>query len=307
MGDQAEQLRIDVNMKNPEQQSSRKPSAAGKCRVMTVSSGKGGVGKTSLVLNLGLALIKLGHRVVVIDADLGLANIDVMLNAIPRFNLSDVLNGTKSIKEIIMRGPMDIKVVPGGSGLFDLANLDRVKRQVLIDQLGDLEDEGDFIIIDTAAGISRNVISFIGAADDFILVTTPEPTALTDAYGMLKVVSEQNLKKFCHVVVNSTRNLQQGYKTYSGLNRVVHSYLPSMELNYLGEVRYDPAVSSAVHSFSPFLISKPRSAASAAVNRIAWRLTANGKCEEPVTKGIAGFIRRLKELAMADPEEEMQK
>ncbi len=303
MADQAEQLRIEVNTKKPEGESRGRSSAAGKCRVIAVSSGKGGVGKTSLVLNLGLALIKLGHRVVVIDADLGLANIDVMLNSMPRFNLADVLNGTKGIRDIIMHGPMDIKVVPGGSGLYDLANLDRVKRQVLIEQLKDLEDEGDYIIIDTAAGISRNVISFIGAADDFILVTTPEPTALTDAYGMLKVLSEQNLKKFCHVIVNSTRNLQQGYKTYSGLNRVVQSYLPSMELNYLGEVRYDLAVSSAVHSFSPFIISKPRSAASAAVNRIAWRLTSNGKQEKPGLTGIAGFIRRLKELAMVDPEE----
>lgn len=302
MGDQAEQLRIDVKMKNLEQGFHSKPSASGKCRVITVSSGKGGVGKTSLVLNLGLALIKLGHRVVVIDADLGLANIDVMLNAIPRFNLGDVLSGTKSINDIIMRGPMDIKVVPGGSGLFDLANLDRVKRQVLIEQLRDLEAEGDIIIIDTAAGISRNVVSFIGAADDFILVTTPEPTALTDAYGMLKVVSEQKLKSCSNLVVNSTRNLQQGYKTYSGLKKVVQSYLPAMELNYLGEVRYDQAVSSAVHSFSPFIISKPRSAAAAAVNRIAWRLTANGKGEEPGSKGIAGFIRRLQELSMIDRE-----
>lgn len=297
MADQAEQLRVDAREKTPVLKADRDPSSASTCRVITVSSGKGGVGKTSLVLNLGLALVRMGHRVVVIDADLGLANIDVMLNSVPRFNLSDVLSGEKSIRDIIMRGPLDLKIIPGGSGLFDLANLDRGKRQVLIDQFSDLEEEGDFILIDTSAGISRNVVGFIGAADDFILVTTPEPTALTDAYGMLKVVSEKKLKRLSHVVVNSTKNLHQGYKTFTGLNRVVASYLPAMELNYLGEVRYDSAVSNAVHSFSPFLISKPRSAASTAVNRIAWRLASNGRWQGPEKKGLAAFIDRLKELA----------
>jgi flagellar biosynthesis protein FlhG len=297
MSDQAEQLRADVMNSCLNRAGHHNRSIPERCRVLAVSSGKGGVGKTSLVLNLGLVLIRMGYRVVVIDADLGLANIDVMINAVPRYNLTDVVSGEKRVREIMIRGPLDLKIVPGGSGLFDLANIDRVKRGIILDQLTDLESEADFILIDTAAGISRNVTSFIGASDDFILITTPEPTALTDAYGMLKVIGEEQLKRTSHVVINSTRNLQQGKHTYNGLNRVVQKYLPSMELNYLGEVRHDSAVSAAIHDFIPFVLSRPRSAASIAVNRIAWRIAANGEAEKNTKKGIAGFISRLRELS----------
>ena len=295
--DQAEKLRADAIARNIERSSDSPGDAPGKSRVIAVSSGKGGVGKTSMVLNLGLSLIGMGYRVVIIDADLGLANIDVMLNTMPRYSLSHVISGEKSLRDIMIKGPLDLKVVPGSSGIYDLANLDQGKRQLLLDQLKTIEEDGDFILIDTAAGISRNVLGFIGAADDFILVTTPEPTALTDAYGMLKVLNEKKLKNKSQVVVNSTRTVQQGYKTFCGLKKAVDQYLPSMALTYLGEVRYDHAVSSAVHNFSPFVLSKPRSTASAAVKRIAWRLASNKEAGEQPEKGLAAFIERLKELA----------
>jgi flagellar biosynthesis protein FlhG len=294
--DQAEQLRIDAMTADAAGSSPARKPLSGKCRVIAVSSGKGGVGKTSLTLNLGLALIRLGYKVVIIDADLGLANIDVMINATPRYNLADVISGEKKVSDILLRGPLDLKIVPGGSGVFELANLDRGKRQGLIDQLADLESEGDFILIDTAAGLSRNVISFVGAADDLILVTTPEPTALTDAYGMLKVLVEKKLKHKSHVVVNSTRGMQQGCKTFDGLNRVVCKYMPGMKLNFLGDVRYDPVVSSAVHTFSPFVISRPRSPASVSVSRIAWRLASRDNKAEVEKQGVAGFFERLKKI-----------
>ncbi len=294
MADQAEKLRTSFQARAPETDFPGFRASGSLSRIFTVASGKGGVGKTSLVVNLGLALTRIGYKVVIIDADLGLANIDVMVNTVPRFNLSDVVNGTKNLREIIVKGPLDMKIVPGGSGFYDLANLDRVKRATLLEQFSDLENEGDYILIDTSAGISRHVISFIGAADDFLLVTTPEPTALTDAYGMLKVVAEKGFKEKSHVVVNLTRGINQGHKIYSGLNRVVDKYLPSMELNYLGEVRYDPVVSTAVHNFCPFVISRPQSAASTAISRIAWRVAANGEAEMPSRRGIAGFIDRLR-------------
>ncbi len=297
ISDQAEKLRaasLDRTFKNSP---GRHSLAPGRCRVIAVASGKGGVGKTSLVLNLGLSLIKMGSRVVIIDADLGMANIDVMLNTVPKYSLADVASGNKKLVDIMIDGPLGLKIVPGSSGLFDLANIDQVKRQLLLEQLKTLEEEGDYLLIDTAAGISRNVVSFVGAADDFILVTTPEPTALTDAYGMLKVLSEKGLKKKSYVVVNSTRNLQQGSKTFNGLNRVVSEYLPAMEVSYLGDVRYDRAVSSAVHNYVPFVLSQPRSAASIAVDRIAWRLSAHEKGKNPNECGIAGFINRLKGLS----------
>lgn len=297
MTDQAEQLRTAARTKGLEQAAYSNRQLAGQSRVLAVTSGKGGVGKTSLVVNLGLALSRLGYRVVIIDADLGLANIDVMINSVSRYNLTDVINGSKNIRDVIMKGPLDLKIIPGGTGLFDLANLDQARRGVLLDQLSELEDEGDFIIIDTAAGISRQVISFVEAADDFILVTTPEPTAMTDAYSVLKVLSDRGLKDKGKIVVNLTRNLQQGHKIFAGLSRVVQKYLPSMELNYLGDVRHDPAVSNAVHSFVPFVISNPQSAASTAVSRIAWRIASNSEAEQPSRRGIAGFINQLKGLS----------
>lgn len=294
--DQAEKLRAAAYAGIAESFPGKNRSEVGSCRVIAVASGKGGVGKTSLVLNLGLSLIHLGYRVTVIDADLGMANIDVMLNALPQYSLADVAAGDKNLCDIMICGPLDIKIIPGSSGLFEMANIDSVKRQRLLDQFSALEKENDFIIIDTAAGISRNVISFIGAADGFILVTTPEPTALTDAYGLLKVLSERGLKRKSHVIVNSTRSLRQGDKTFSGLNRVVQKYLPAMKLVYLGDIGHDQAVSSAVHSFIPFVLHKPHSAAAIAVKRIAWRLAANGGIAVVNKPGPGGLISRLREM-----------
>ncbi len=303
LNDQAQKLREAAVNHSIERPGGRKKRQAGQCRVITVTSGKGGVGKTSLVVNLGLALTRIGYRVVIIDADLGLANIDVMLNALPRYNLGDVISGEKLLRDIIIRGPLDLKIVPGGSGLFDLANLDQSRRTLLLDQLGDLENEADYIIIDTAAGLSRNVIGFVAAADDFILVTTPEPTALTDAYGMLKVIAEKDLLLKGHIVVNLTRNLQEGRRSFNGLYRVVQKYLPVMNLVFLGEIRYDPVVSNAVHDFTPFVISRPNSAAAVAMTRIAWRIAANGQAEKADVRGIAAFVKRLKSMVSTEPEE----
>lgn len=296
MNDQAQQLRSAARARNIAGPPPRRRAGGTACRVLTVASGKGGVGKTSLVINLALALSRFGYRVVIIDADLGLANIDVMLNAVPGHNLGDVIDGRKKLSEIVMTGPLDIKVVPGGSGLFELANLDQSRRRAVLEQLGDLETEADFMIIDTAAGISRNVIDFIGAADELVLVTTPEPPALTDAYGVMKVTAERGLKVKCYLVVNATRGIEQGRKTYAGLNRVVQRYLPGMELVYLGDICFDRAVSGAVHDFSPLVISRPRAAASEAINRIAWRIASSGRsCDGPRDAGKS-FFNRLKRM-----------
>ena len=173
MMDQAERLR----------QMSRKDEAVHQddntklSRVVTVSSGKGGVGKTSLVVNLALLLAQWNYRVTVVDADLGMANVDVLINAIPKFTLADVINGKKDIQDVILLGPHDVQVIPGGSGFANLANLDRERRERLINRLKVLEAATDVLIIDTGAGISKNVLSFVAAADELFIITTPEPTA----------------------------------------------------------------------------------------------------------------------------------
>ncbi|MEW5785285.1 MAG: MinD/ParA family protein [Bacillota bacterium] len=293
MTDQAEKLRGAAGRADLQSPALRKTPTG--CRVVTVASGKGGVGKTSLVLNLALTLTKMHYRVVVFDADLGLANVDVLVNAVARYNLGDVISGERDIREIIIEGPLNLKIVPGGTGLYDLANLDQEQRRMLLEKLKDLENEGDVLIIDAAAGLSRSVISFIGAADDFILVTTPEPTALTDAYGVLKVIAEQGLRKQIYVVVNFARQMQQGDRAFERLKRVTRRYLPALELLYLGEMRYDDVVSKAVYDFVPFVLSYPRSAAALSLSRIAWRYTAgDNRCL--VDERQAGFFGRLKDF-----------
>lgn len=298
--DQASSLRVLVP--GPASGFSREEVPAARavlpCRVIAVSSGKGGVGKTSLTLNLGLALVARGKKVMVFDADLGLANINVLLNKVPAFNLEDVAWGRKTLAEVVISGPRGLRIVPGGSGLFELANLDGSRRERIIDQLAALEEEVDFILIDTAAGLSRNVIGFVAAAGELILVTTPEPTALTDAYGMLKVICGQELKKESWVVVNAVRGVRQGPDTFLSLQRAVERYIPGMELRHLGDIRFDPAVAQAVHSFQPFMVGRPRSAAAAALDRIAWRLVSGEPWREEGKKGLAGFLERLRNFSL---------
>ena len=208
--------------------------------------------------------------------------------------MEDVIYGERDLQEIMMDGPCNVKIIPGGSGLFDLANLDLVRRHRLLDGLRLLEKEGEMILIDTSAGISRNVLDFIAVADEYIIVTTPEPVALTDAYGMLKVIAGRNLSQTGYLVVNLTRHLQQGEMIYRRLQAMVQNFLPGLNLQYLGDISYDSAVPKAVQNFSPFLLSYPGCAATASINKIAWRLLANKGFQSIPEPGKPGFIERLK-------------
>ncbi|NLA27832.1 MAG: MinD/ParA family protein [Firmicutes bacterium] len=290
--DQAEKLRAAVRK---DYMAANKVERQHNSRVIAVTSGKGGVGKTNLVLNLALKLAQMNCRVVVIDADLGLANVDILLNILPEHTLEDVISGKKEILEILLEGPQGIKIVPGGSGLFDLANLDLVRRNRLLDKLRVLERYGEIILLDTSAGISKNVIDFIRIADEFIMVTTPEPTALTDGYGMLKIIAGHNLHRSGYVVVNYTKEMLEGERTFKRLQSMVQKFLPGFEIRYLGGIGYDRAVAMAVQDFSPFLLKYPESAAAASIHNIAWRLLSN-EGFQPTSQGKLSFIERLKGL-----------
>lgn len=289
--DQAEMLRV-VTRKG--YTAAPKEIRPGKSRIIAVTSGKGGVGKTNLVLNLALKLSQMNCRVVVFDADLGLGNLDILINAVPEYTLEDVISGERDILEIMVNGPCNLKIIPGGSGLFDLANLDLVRRRRLLDRLQVLEKEGEIIFLDTSAGISRNVLDFIKVADEFIVVTTPEPVALTDAYGMLKVIAGQQINQTGYIVVNFTRHVQQGEMIFQRLQKIVQNFQLGLNLQYLGNISYDPAVSRAVEDFSPFLLSYPESAATASISKIAWRLLSNQGFQPPPAPGRPGFIERIK-------------
>lgn len=289
MADQAERLR-EISRQNgePSGEGSGKP-----CRVVAVSSGKGGVGKTNLVVNLALVLSQWNQQVVVIDADLGLANVDVLVNAIPKYTLVDVINGTRDIKDAILQGPYDLKFISGGSGFANMANLDIESRNRLINQLKTLENESNVILIDTGAGISRNVLSFVGAADEFVIITTPEPTALTDAYGMLKVMAKNDYRNKAGVIVNFASDVHQGKEIFNRLEGVLKRYVPNMDIHYLGSILFDPVVSKSVEECKPFVISYPKSPASVSMHNIAKRFLHQDVEDEIPKRGIQGFLERL--------------
>jgi len=184
MRDQAERLRELVNSKNHRANSR-------KARIIAVTSGKGGVGKTNLSVNLSICLSKLGQKVTLIDTDLGLANIDLMLGMIPKYHLGHFFSGERDLADVVMEGPAGVRIIAGGSGLQELANIDSWQLDNCIERLFTLDEDNDFIILDTGAGISSKVIRFLLAAEEIIVVTIPEPTSIADAYGVIKILSKK--------------------------------------------------------------------------------------------------------------------
>ncbi len=174
-------------------------------RVISVTSGKGGVGKTCCVVNLAISLAREGKRVLVFDADLGLCNLDVMLGLSPKYNINHVLRGEKQIEDVIVKGPEGIMVIPAASGISELTNLNAEQRLALTSSMEMLDKDVDIMIIDTGAGISNNVMFFNTAAQEIIVVVTPEPTSLTDAYALMKVLMKKHGEKSFKLLVNTAR------------------------------------------------------------------------------------------------------
>ncbi|MBS4032718.1 MAG: MinD/ParA family protein [Clostridiales bacterium] len=261
-------------------------------RVITVASGKGGVGKTNLVVNLAIALSRLGKRVIVMDADLGLANVDIILGLLPMHNLLDVVRGIKTMEEIMVSGPEGMKLIPGGSGLVELANLAMDQRDRLMTNLMRLEHTADILLIDTGAGLSRAVLSFISAADELIVITTPEPTAITDAYGIIKVVSKYNIHQEVKLVVNQVRDHREGCDIAKRFSDVSHKFI-QVNIQFLGEICSDQQVVRAVKQQQPFMTLFPRARASYDVQNIAEKLL---DIAPEKTRGVSGFISRLSRM-----------
>lgn len=255
--DQATTLRQLVQ---PKGKDARPPVRKRKVRVLSVTSGKGGVGKTNIAINLAYALAALGRRVFILDADLGLANIDVLLNLTPAYNIEHVLSGEKNINEIIVDGPNNIKILPASSGISELAELDRDEQMNLFRKLGEIDQTMDYMIVDTGAGIASNVLRFNATADEIILVVTPEPTSMTDAYSLIKILSTKyNVKKF-FLLANNVESKAEANAVYDRLNKVVKDFLKT-ELVYMGFVFRDPALIKVVRLQKPLLEVYPRSPA----------------------------------------------
>jgi flagellar biosynthesis protein FlhG len=261
-------------------------------RILAVASGKGGVGKTSLVVNLAIAIAQQGQRVVIFDADLGLANIDILLGLIPRFTLHDVFLGHKDIDDIILEGPHNVLVIPGGSGVQELANMDYYQRQRLIEGLGRFRNRTDYLIIDTGAGISRNVLGFLGAAQEVVMVVTPEPTAITDAYGIIKILSKFSAQSQIKIVVNRASSWSEAKNTMTKLERAAERFL-QVQVYPLGYVREDKTVAQAVKEQEPLVLKYPHADASQDIFRLAG-VILNVNVEPP--RGMNHFLNRLVRL-----------
>lgn len=281
--DQADKLREKVELLKEQA-----PSA----RVITVTSGKGGVGKTSLSVNLALQLRQQGKKVVILDADFGLANVEIMLGIRPQYNLADLIFNNKSIEEIITEGPMGVGFISGGSGVQDLVNLDKEKLKKLIAKLVKLDSLYDVIIIDTGAGIADSVIEFVLSSPEVLLVVTPEPTSITDAYSLLKAVNRKKEfnreQKSIKVVANRVDNPEEGQEIFDKISVVVSKFL-NIQLEYLGYIPLDKQLITAVLEQKPISIHNPESESALRIRSICGKLL-DKSFEETEKVGIAKVL-----------------
>jgi flagellar biosynthesis protein FlhG len=259
-------------------------------RVIAVASGKGGVGKTNLAANLAVALGRQGLRVCVLDADLGLANLDVIFGLAPRLSLLHVLRGERRLPEIVVDGPAGVLVIPAASGFEELTALGASERIRLLDEVDALDLGLDMLLVDTAAGISGNVLYFTAAAAEALVVITPEPTALTDAYALMKVLATRYGRREFLVAVNMAAGAADAEAAFARLARVAERFL-AVRLEYQGYVPHDDAVPRAVRNQVPVVLAAPSAPASLALAQLAQRL--GGRPVPGPTGGLQFFFRRL--------------
>lgn len=265
--------------------------------VVAVTSGKGGVGKTNTCVNLGIALARMGKKVILLDVDLGLANVEVLLGLSSLHNIEHVIDGSKSIREVMVQAPCGLCIVPGSSGLANVADLSESARQRLLDALETLQLEADFILLDTMAGIGRNAVSFNCAADEVLLVTTPEPSAMVDAYAMLKTIHKRREDAVVRLVVNMAVNQAQAQAVANKLAGVAQQYL-GRNLSCLGYIPRDPHVNQAIMRSEPFLLASPNAPASKCVEALAAKLARRPVAmADPRAKGF--FSRFAQSFGLA--------
>lgn len=289
--DQADKLREKVEMLKEQAPSSR---------VIAVTSGKGGVGKTSISVNLALQLREQGKKVVILDADFGLANVEIMLGIRPQYNLADLIYRNMSIEEIITEGPMGIGFISGGSGVQDLVNLDKDKLKKLIAKLVKLDSLYDVVIIDTGAGISDSVIEFVLSSPEVLLVVTPEPTSITDAYSLLKAVNRKKEfnreQKSIKVITNRVENVEEGEEIFDKISIVVSKFL-NIKMEYLGYIPLDKKIGEAVIEQKPISLSEPNSEPAIRIRNICNKLLDIPAEEEKkvgIAKVLLNFIKSKK-------------
>ena len=276
MTDQAHNLRTMMKLNNTH------------TKIVTIASGKGGVGKSSLALNLGIALSQRGRRPLIIDTDFGFNNIDVMLGVHTKYDLLDVIEGRKNVRDIIETGLAGVQFISGGSGVYEMFKMEPDQLMDIVSSLIELEDVADTIIFDTGAGLSDNAMRLIRASHETILVTTPEPTAVVDAYALLKIVHEQGDRPHISLVINQVTGAKEALSVADGFVRIAEKNL-NIRLNRLGYITQDFSMSSAIKMQVPLLISYPKSVAAADIIELTQRYL-NLPAREPKKLGLAGFL-----------------
>ncbi|MFW5981244.1 MAG: MinD/ParA family protein [bacterium] len=278
MNDQAAKLRQKVAAK------------ATNTRIIAVASGKGGVGKSNITVNLGLALQEAGKKVLLMDADLGMANLDILLGLTPRYNLSHVLKGKCRFEEALLEGPGGIDILPGTSGVDDLINISSTEVKRLIEASSQMESIYDIILIDIGAGIHFSVTNFILASDESIIVLTPEPTAIMDAYSLIKFLARQKCQSKISLLVNQTASDKEGDNVASRMRKVISEYL-KLEIDIMGYIPYDNNVKESVKDQTPFILAYPRTKAVESLKSVAAKML--DREEENESHGMKAFMYRI--------------
>jgi flagellar biosynthesis protein FlhG len=280
-GDQAKTLRdLNSHQPGPLPQIDEPPTS-----VYAITSGKGGVGKTAVAANLAYNLAALGKRVLILDADLGLANIDVVFGISPTFNLNHFFTGEQDLQGIMVDGPMGIKILPAGSGIQNFTNLDSHQKMRLLDGLDAMQNHFDFVLIDTEAGISENVTYFNTAAQEILIVTTPEPTAITDAYALMKLLSTEYHEKHFNLVVNQIQTEDDALDVYRKLTMVANRYL-DISIDYLGSIPEDRQMVDSIRKQRVISELYPGSKITLAFQQLASRI-----CSEPTQASPKGNLQ----------------
>lgn len=296
MSDQASRLRNLVEERAEEEAQAREIgelyfNTAESTRVIAITSGKGGVGKTNLAVNLAIALQMAGQRVMLIDADIGMANVNLLMGSVTNRSLIDLLRDGVRLEDVIEDGLAGVKYISGVAGVEAALKLNRAEQRKLHKKLGLCSELADIIIIDTGAGLNRNVIEFILAAEEVLLITTPEPTALADAYAVIKAYTKYTDRRNIKLVVNRIHEEEECDDVVEKLNQTTQKFL-GIEVDCLGYIYEDKAVREAVHRQEPFIIANPNTPASRCIMELANGLLSGGKMNS-VSKGWRGFLDRL--------------
>ena len=290
MDEQADELRALLQNDKNGNDSSQSKKGEHKTRIIAITSGKGGVGKTNLSVNMAIAYAQTGKKVILIDGDLGMANVNVLLNIVPKYNLMQVINHQKKMSEIILDTEFGIKFIAGANGFSKIANLTVEELDYFAKEFSSLNN-ADIIIIDTGAGIANNVLQFVAAADEVYVVTTPEPTAITDAYGIIKIITTELVNRDINLklLVNRVHSADEGKHVSERIITIVGQFL-NYKVDYIGFVYDDPVVQASVIRQKPFIIVNPTSKPAICIKHIVGRIE---KTDITSTEGVNSFLKKF--------------